>query len=60
MDGWSKFLNGCSSAVIIAIAYFIRPSTSYLVEARAQGSIKSAQSFLRTSQSASCGACFRH
>ena len=38
---------------------YYRSNTSYQVEPKDEGSIKSTQSFLRTSQSASFGARFR-
>ena len=41
-DGWSKYLKCCSSVAITASYHLVyyRPSTSYWVEPRVQGSIK--------------------
>ena len=43
---------------LVYLVYY-RPSTSYQVEPKDEGSIKSAQPFLRTSRSASFGIHFR-
>ena len=55
-----NFWNG-SLAAITAIAYFITDLALFIerIEPTAEGLIKSAQPFLRTSQSTSFGACFR-
>ena len=49
------YLNGYYSYRLV----YYRPSTSYQVEPKDEGSIKSAQRFLRTIHSASFGTCFR-
>ena len=56
-DDSSELLKCCGLATVTAIAYY-RPNTSYRVEPTPEGLIKSAQPFLRTSQSASFGAHF--